>query len=395
MTFRSMILGAAVVATSAAFMACGGRTTTPDAGCVGIACGIGGGGGVSGGGAGGGGGTTGGGGGSTGGGGGSVGGGGGTTGGGGGSTGGGGGSTTIPETIQAAKGSTYPAEVNLKGVVVTAISFAGRSNASTDCGTTGSKGVNASFWVADPNNPQQGVWVEKFRCDRDVDYFPQVGDVLDIKGMIGFESGFEDRVGFRVMVKSEFDYIPSKPSGFVCELTSTPACRPLEITKTSTMSPLPVVDVPSTFGGSGAIKAEPTYSGARIKIAGPLTVSDANPIEMKRISGLANDTQYYGYKLSNGVLVNDFRTFGRSDGGGASLEDGGVSLCDIRGVVNDGGTVTFPNGIIGVWDSYTHAACADGGTSTSCFKNRGVVPGTPDANYTNVLYPTDCADLLQ
>lgn len=84
MTFRSMILGAAVVATSAAFMACGGRTTTPDAGCVGIACGIGGGGGVSGGGAGGGGGTTGGGGGS-------VGGGGGTTGGGGGATGGDGG----------------------------------------------------------------------------------------------------------------------------------------------------------------------------------------------------------------------------------------------------------------------------------------------------------------
>ncbi len=392
MTFRSMILGAAVVASSSALMACGGRTPTPDAGCVGIACGIGGGTGFGGGTAtgGGGGATGGGGGGTTGGGGGTTGGGGGTTGGGGGSTGGGGGSTGIPETIQAAKGSTFPAEVNLKGVVVTAISFAGRSaSTGADCAGTTSKGVNASFWVADPNSPQTGVWVEKFRCDREVDYFPQVGDVLDIKGMMGFESGFEDRVGFRVMVKSEFDYISNRPSGYTCELTSTPACRPLEITKTSTMSPLPVVDVANTFGGGGAIKAEPTYAGARIKIAGPLTLSNPSPAALKRVSLLANDDRYYGYELSNGVLVNNFRTFA-----GVNLEDGGVSNCDVRAMVLDGGTVTFPNGIVGVWDSYTHAACADGGTASNCFKNRGTVPGTPDANYTNVLYPTDCADHL-
>jgi hypothetical protein len=194
------------------------------------------------------------------------------------------------------------------------------------------------------------------------------------------------------MVKSQFDYIPSKPQGYVCAPTSTPPCIPFDIRKTGSMAPLPPVDVPNTFGANGTIKAEPTYSGARVKIAGPLTMGLLNPEQLHRQSALgANDTRYYGFELSNGVLVNNFRTFDN-----AALEDGGRSRCDVRFIVGDGGTVTFPNGIIGVWDTYTHASCADGGTDlNNCFNNRGSVPGTPDANYTNVLYPTDCADYLQ
>jgi hypothetical protein len=394
MMFRNVIMSAAVVLA----VGCGGRTTTPDAGCVGITCPTGGsggfGGGTTGGGTGGGnqGGGSGGGmttGGGTGGGmttGGGTGG--GTTGGGTGT--GGGGQTGPATTIAAAKSSTYPAKVDLQGVVVTAVSFARRSNSSTLCAGTSSPGVTADFWIADPASPEQGIFVSKFRCDGDVDYFPVVGDVLNIKGVIGFESGFSQRTGFRTLIQSEFDYIPNRPSGYVCAETSTPPCEALVIAKTGTMSPLAPVMQPTTFGGNGAIKSDQALKGARIRIAGPLTVANINVEALHRQSALgAADTRYYGFELSNGVLVNDFRIFD-----GAGLEDGGVSRCDVRFAVGDGGTVTFTNGIVGVWDTYTFAACADGGTDVfNCFATRGTVPGTPDANYTNVLYPTDCADL--
>jgi len=384
--FRSMMMGAAVL------FAFGCRPTPPkpDAGCVGITCPTGGGtSGFGGGGTtGGGGGTTGGGGGTTGGGGGVTGGGGGTTGGGGGTTGGGGG-TTIPATVQEAKAATFPTKVALQGVVVTAISFAARSTSANLCAGTSSAGVNAEFWVADPASPQFGVFVKKFRCDGDVDYFPHVGDVLNISGVIGFESSFTQRIGYRTLVKAEFDYIPMKPAGYVCALSSTPPCEPLVISLTGTMAPLPVNDQPVTFGANGAIKAEPALKGARIKIAGPLTIANIVPEALHRVSAAgAADTRYYGFELSNGVLVNDFRTFD-----GARLEDGGVSHCDQRWIVADGGTVTYTNGITGVWDTYTYAACVDGGTDLfNCFANKGAVPGVPDSGYTNVLFPTDCAD---
>ncbi len=372
MMFRSMMFGALLV------LSVGCRVTTKvDAGCVGITC-------PTGGGVGAGGGT-----------GGSTGGGtGGSTGGSGGSIGGGSGGGTVSDggvatTITAAKGSTYPAKVALQGVVVTAVSFA-RKSTSTCAGTT--PGVNASFWVADPSNSEIGVWVEKFHCDGDVEYFPQVGDILNVSGVIGFESNFQHQEGFRVMVKSQYDYISGKPQGYVCAATSTPPCEPFIVTKTGSMAALPVPSKPITFGGgSGAIKAEQGLRGARIKIDGPLTVADINPNFMHRVSALgAADNVYYGFELSNGVLVNNFRTRD-----GAALEDGGISHCDVRWIVGDGGTVTFPNGIVGVWDTYTMSPCEDGGTNPYCGRNiKGFVPGADaGVTYTNVLYPTDCADL--
>lgn len=372
MMSRSMMMGAALV------FAVGCRPTMkPDAGCVGIACPMGGGVGAGGGVA-------------TGGGTGGGSGGGATTGGGtGGSTGGGSGRDGgVPTTIQAAKGSTFPQRVALQGVVVTAVSFARRSSAAA-CPGAASPGVTADFWVADPNSPEYGVWVQKYRCDGEVDYFPVVGDVLNVSGVIGFESSFEQRTGYRTMVKSEFDFIPNRPSGYVCAPTSTPPCEPFVVTKTGTMAPLPVVDQPITFGANGAARAEQALKGVRIKIAGPLTISNITPEALHRMSALgADDPRYFGFELSNGVLVNDFRTFD-----GALLEDGGSSHCDQRWVVADGGTVTYPNGIVGVWDTYTFAPCVDGGTDIfRCFAQRGTVPPSADAGYTNVLYPTDCAD---
>ncbi len=281
----------------------------------------------------------------------------------------------------------FPSNVNLQGVVVTAISFARVSTATSLCAGSSSTGVNATFWVADANNPRFGVWVEKFRCDGAIDYFPQVGDVLNISGMVGFEASFQQQEGYRVMVKSGFDFVPSKPLGYVCALSSSPPCEPLIITKVGTRVPLAALTVPSTFGALGAIRAEPSYVGARVRLPGPISVSNIYPSALKRISALPNDTRYFGYELSNGVLVNNFRTFE-----GAVLENGVISHCDVRNVVLDGGTVTFPNGLIGVWDTYTQTTCTDGGvSSTTCFNNAGMIPGT-SATYTHVLHPTDCAD---
>lgn len=255
------------------------------------------------------------------------------------------------------------------------------------CFGSATSGVNASFWVADPSNPQAGVWVDKFRCDAPADYSPQVGDVLNIRGVISAESSFRNQEGYRATVQSEYESIPNKPAGYSCALSSVPPCEPLVITRTSTRAPLATVNVPSSFGSSGATQAEPSYVGARVKIAGPLTVTDIYPAALRRISAVANDNRYYGYQLSNGVLVNNFRTFD-----GAVLENGVVSRCDVRNVVIDGGTVTFPNGLIGVWDTYTHASCVDGGINlNNCIHNTGMVPGT-GATFTHVLYPTDCAD---
>ena len=305
---------------------------------------------------------------------------------GGGVTGGGGGAAIT--TLQAARTAVFPAKVNLQGVVVTAISFARASGSITLCAGTSTRGVNASFWVADPGNPQVGMWVEKFRCDADPDYFPQVGDLLNLSGVVGIESVFRQQDGYRVTVKSEYDFIANKPVGYVCALSSAPPCQPLIITRTGARSPLVPTPVPANFGGGGALQASPGFVGARVRIAGPLFVLDANPAVLHRISALPADNRYFGYALSNGVLVDNFRTFE-----GALLEDGGVSHCDVRDVVNDGGTVSFPNGLIGVWDTYTHAPCTDGGINlAACSNFPGMIAGT-DAGYTHVLYPTDCADL--
>jgi hypothetical protein len=308
---------------------------------------------------------------------------------GGGSGGSGGDGGALPETIAAAKGTMYPSHVALKNVVVTAVDFARASAASTNCPGSSSKGVNATFWVADQANAQAGIYVDKFRCDGDVDYFPVIGDVLDIEGMVAFESQFEERIAYRVILKSQFTLIPGK-SGLACTLADSPPCQPLIIAKKGTMAALNDNVAPAGFGDAmgGLVKPNPQYGGARVSIAGPLSLTNANPPALKRVTANAGDTVHFGFEVTGGVLVNN--SFTRS-----TQADGGPG-CDWRAYVNDGGTVTFPNGIRGVWDTYSHTPCADGGTDYfNCFNLKGQVPGTPDANYTYVLYPMNCASDLQ
>ncbi|MHB8872250.1 MAG: hypothetical protein ACYC8T_01055 [Myxococcaceae bacterium] len=250
--------------------------------------------------------------------------------------------------------------VVVRGVVVAAID---------DTFKGGQGDYISQFWVVDPANPGEGIWVDKYFTDLPGPYNPVVGDVLDIDGYFGMRSKFDDRVGYRFSLKSQFA-CAGNPTG------------KLSITKTGTTS-APVDNVVAAgFGNAdgGWVKANPERAGTRVHIPGPLVITDPNPTAFKRIFG---SSLYYGFEVSNGILVNNSKTYGTSP------TDGGRPRCDWRAFALDGGAVSFPNGISGVWESYTHAACYDGGTSSSCKKDAGVVPGTT-ANYTFVLYPQDC-----
>jgi hypothetical protein len=272
--------------------------------------------------------------------------------------------------IREARLLTEVRHVTVQNVVVTEISRIDTRNAA---------GVTADFWVADPNRPQDGIFVQKFRDDPENNYIPAVGDVVTITGFFQNKSRFNDREGYRKVLKNNFD------------VRGGGAIVPLYITRVSTGTrPAEIpVSIDGGFGNADGGTGRPNleYLGARVHIAGPLTLTDPNPMAFKRLSAVANDSVHFGFEVSGGVLVNNNSTFG-------TTQDGGSPRCDWRAQVNaDAGTVTFPNGIKGVWDTYTHAPCVDGGTSTfNCFNDAGVVPGTGN-NWTAVLYPENCNDL--
>ncbi|WP_426750836.1 hypothetical protein [Myxococcus sp. Y35] len=259
-------------------------------------------------------------------------------------------------------------QIILEGVVVTTVAYV----------NTNPTGVSADFWVADPNNPQDGIFVQKYRTDPPNTYVPARGDVLTIQGYVQNNSRFRDREGYRKVLKNNFDF------------RGTGEATPMVITKTGTMTPPNdiVVSIDNGFGNSDGGSGRPSqeYLGARVHIQGPLTLTDANPMAMKRLSAIEGDDVHYGFEVSGGVLVNNNSTFG-------TTQDGGTPRCDYRVMVNEGGSVTFPDGIRGVWDTFTHAPCMDGGTSTfSCFNDAGVIPGANNT-WTTVLYPEGCHDL--
>ena len=192
-----------------------------------------------------------------------------------------------PETILAAKRSMFPALVNLKNVVVTAVAFAARSTSTgADCAGSTTKGVNASYWVADSNGDHSGVFVTKYRCDPPFDYLPVIGDVLDMTGYIGLEDEFVGREQRRFIVKQQYDFIKPSPGAAGCVL---PRCQPLEVTKKGTMAALPDSMVDGTFGEAGAVRANPTFAGSRVKIVADLTISAANPLALRRASMVPGD----------------------------------------------------------------------------------------------------------
>ena len=295
------------------------------------------------------------------------GGGGGGTGGGGGGGGGGldggndGGSTEDggSDLIEAVKRLKFCDPVRLRGVVVVAV----------DNAFVGGQGDETTqFWVVDPAHPDRGIYVDKFFKDLPPVLSAAVGDVYDIDGFFGTASKYDAPNGYRYEVKNQHGCQPSTGK--------------LVITKKGTAA-VPADNLaPGGFGTSadgGTIKANPELSGTRVHVGGPLHVTNASPLTLRRASADAGDTEFYGFEVTGGILVNDVRTRHANDGG-----------CDWRARVLDGGDVSFPTGISGVWDSYTYAPCYDGGSSCdSHFRDAGYVPGTSEKS-TFVLYPQGC-----
>jgi len=360
---RNALMGAAVAVTMLA-SGCGGRSTSTtdggtktDAGTK-VDAGTGGGsGGGTGGGSGGGtgGGTGGGMGGGTGGG----------TGGGSGGCQGGPDAGTVTTMIGNLRSSIcYGTRVKVEGAVV--IAEGGELAAKIDGGTV----YSFDFWVADPANPENAIYVSKFKDDLVVDdqgapaagWVAKPGDKVDLEGVFSVYYNDADRRGNRPGISDGYQMV--KGNG---------GAGQLKVTLRGTTTPPADAQAPSGFGNG--LKANPEFAGRRVRIPGPLEITSAAPTALNRFKD-GGVTGSNGFEVTGGVLVNNYYTYRAYDGGS------NVTNCNWMAEAAGGKTVTFPNGISGVWDTYTHSP-AQGAV--------GFVPGTNDAGYTYVLYPVDCA----
>lgn len=278
--------------------------------------------------------------------------------------------------VNQARKASLGTRVFLTNVVVTGV-LSNYEATKGGCSSTTPKGWYARFWVADPNNPKDGIFIEKYCADVPLVFPVAVGDLLDIDGWLGTFKPFEDGEGYRLAIGSERFY----SSNVLNPL-------PMTVTKKGTMSAINDNIAPVGFGrwpDGGILKANPDYVGARVEINGPLSITNIMPTALKRVSAKPGDNASYGFEVSGGVLVNTQAVWS------IRQADGGYDLtCDWLGKMRDGGSVTFPK-IKGVWETYTQASCSDGGTDKdSCFLNHGKVPGYPDASVTNVMYPLEC-----
>src|SRR5215469_7332633 len=54
---------------------------------------------------------------------------------------------------------------------------------------------SSQFWVVDPNDHTQGIFVDKSATDEQIEYSPQLGDKLDINAFLGKMPVSVDRLG--------------------------------------------------------------------------------------------------------------------------------------------------------------------------------------------------------
>ncbi|MFL5320489.1 MAG: hypothetical protein ACJ790_12585, partial [Myxococcaceae bacterium] len=253
--------------------------------------------------------------------------------------------------------------------------------------STGSQGdYSVDMWVADQSDLTQTIYVNKFFTDIALfsdggvypKYLPQPGQVVKIEGVFSRYSNFADRTAYRQGISSGFNLFPA-PGG----------SNKLKITVSdTTVTPPTATDVPSGFGNAqgGAVQADKSFQGQYVHIPGSLTITNANPTALERFRSTTDGGPDFvsgenGFEVTGGVLVDNLFTF----------RDAGTETgCDWLKAAQSGQTVTFPNGISGVWDTYSHSYCLDGGSGSSCRSSKGFVPGT-DAGYTFVLYPTRCS----
>ncbi len=317
----------------------------------------------------------------------------------GGGSGAGGGSGTAGGTGGTAGGSTVDAGqafnakrrnfgdlVQLRGVVVTAI----------DSQFVGGQGDGqSSFWVAEPSNPTVGLYIFKNftdTIDGVTDGGISVGDIVNIDGYLATAFPNLGAIAYRYELKN-------KTTG------SPPELR--VVVTGHVAAALPDTTVTGPFGNMGTGRPQGlvpsdqqrmAFDQARVQIPGPLTLSNPAPVELIRSNDTADGT-VFGFEVTGaaipaGVLVRNNRTFRLSDGGSSAGD--GTPACDYRQMVADGGRmVSFPNGIRGVWTTFSQSPCFNGQpscTGAGTIRDAGSVPGL-NVPYTWVLQPVDCTDL--
>jgi hypothetical protein len=261
--------------------------------------------------------------------------------------------------VAQARGASSGTWVRLENVVIQTVE-------STTLGPQGE--YRSTFWVVDPANSRQGLWVSKSSQDVPTTYVPRVGDRIDLEGWIQSRSRFEPFTAWR------------------------PQLTRLAITRLGTLTP-PAdhpVSLSTGFGNAdgGFARPNPEYAGARVHIAGPLSLTNPNPRALQQVSDDPEDPRFFGFEVQGGILVRAYKTVGESDGG--------EERCDWRRKALDGGSVLFPQGLRGVWETYSYAACQDrASTDAGCLRESAVVPGTEGRDgggnpFTYVLHPQNC-----
>ncbi|MBL8922899.1 MAG: hypothetical protein JNJ54_28885 [Myxococcaceae bacterium] len=239
---------------------------------------------------------------------------------------------------------------------------------------TGTQGDSqAKFWVQDTRDNRQGLWISKSFTDLPRTWQPRVGDLLNIRGFYKSQFSTWDRFGYRRQLGN----------GCSAAVRNDGGVLEIEVVDGGVTS-IPVTAMPG-FGNAmnGTTRPNADLGSTRVFIPGPVSLTSPTPVPLSRLGVDAGVAGFNGFEITGGVLVNNIFTFG-------NYPDGGPR-CDWRAIAADGGVVTFPNGLTGIWDTYTHAPCIG---VADCGGNRdaGSVPFTTNT-FTYVLYPTECAEL--
>ncbi|RKG53708.1 hypothetical protein D7X30_30045 [Corallococcus sp. AB011P] len=235
------------------------------------------------------------------------------------------------------------------------------------------------FWVTDPAAPKEGLFIHKFYTDTPNTYHPQVGDTVDIVGYFGTEANYEPFTGRRHRLANQRD--PAVP------LAITPKTVDAGVDARPPANEVTAEDLQASLA---AAQNSAAYLGTRVHLAGPLTLTNPQPTQFQRLDNEDAGTLYYGFEVTGGILVYHDKTRSRTFSDGGTFEG-----CDFQKAALDGGAVTFPNGISGVWDTYTFAGCTNGSSDiTGCGDNDrdSGVPGT-NQRYTYTIIPQGCEDL--
>jgi hypothetical protein len=274
--------------------------------------------------------------------------------------------------------------VILREVVVHTV----RSKRSRVSQVTGGTQWQGDFWVGEPDGGR-GIFVQKYFTDAPETYEPRVGDVVSVTGFLtelqdgrSQNPGSLHRDGYRRALTSAFAVDGGSARLEIGVLASGHPVRAL-------------APSPSELGADGGrYAARPDLLGARVGLPGPLTLTHATPPSMLRYSRTDAGVVYLNASSADGGVrdvVNGFEVTG-----GVLVDDGAThASCPWRWVVSDGGTVVFPQGISGVWDTYTQVPeveCAIGPDYARCLE-AGFIPGPDGRPVTRVLHvviPTDC-----